>query len=217
MSPRSIGVMKVLWRRSMTVCVTSSPACSAAFTSSAWWPGSTPSRSMAARSEAASRVRSACCSKRSKNCPPLAGSSRAKSPCRGAVAIRGGPLSRRPPLLQRDARVTKPLEFDERVELQTRQRRVRHPRRPVDEVREVALHRERQRVEELVVERDDRAFLVRPADPEVAVREGGDRGLLAEVLVEPRERPVPADLRLAEAGARLPPMRVVGRRFPVVH
>src|SRR5213592_557596 len=88
MSPRSMGVMKVWCRRSITVWVISSPWCSTAFTRTACCSGSAPSWSTAARSSAASRARSACCSKRSKNCsPPLAGRRRAKNPLCGAVAM----------------------------------------------------------------------------------------------------------------------------------
>src|SRR5437867_75380 len=90
MSPRSMGVMNVWCRRSITVWVISSPWCSTALTRAACCSGSALPCSTAARSSAASRARPACCSKRSKNCsPPLAGRKRAKKPFWGAVAIRG--------------------------------------------------------------------------------------------------------------------------------
>src|SRR5438876_11993996 len=96
MSPQSIGVMKVWCRRSITVCVISSPWCSTALTRTACCSGSTPPCSMAARSSAASREGAACCSKRSKNCsPPLAGRKRAKKPFWGAVAIRRRAIAQR--------------------------------------------------------------------------------------------------------------------------
>src|SRR2546430_4758755 len=107
------------------------------------------------------------------------------------------------------------LEFHQRVELEAREGRVRHARRAVDEVREVAARRERERIQQLVVDPDHRPFHVGPAQAEVAVSEGGDRRLLPEVLVEPVERPVALYLRLPEAQTGLPAVRVVGRRVPV--
>src|SRR5919197_2717254 len=109
-----------------------------------------------------------------------------------------------------------PLELHLRVELEARERRVRHTCRAVDGVREVAPQGDRERIQELVVDLGDRALEVRPAEAEVVVGEGRDDRLLAEVLPVTRDRPVAARLRLPEREARLYAVRVVGRSLPVV-
>src|SRR5205823_11716538 len=91
------------------------------------------------------------------------------------------------------------LELHQRIELEARERRVGVAGRPVDEVREVALRADRERVQELVVEPEAGSLHVRSGRAEVAEREGRDGGLLPQVLVEAEDRPVALGPGLAES------------------
>src|SRR5438128_944234 len=96
------------------------------------------------------------------------------------------------------------LKLHQRIELEARAGRIRHARRAVDEVHEVAARRERERIQQLVIHPDHRPFHVGPAQAEVVVGEGGDHRLLPEVLVEPVERLVTLYPRLPEPQPGLP-------------
>src|SRR5712692_3769757 len=76
------------------------------------------------------------------------------------------------------------LELHQRIELEARERRVGVVGRPGDEVREVALCANRERIQELVLDADSGPLHVRSGRAEVAEREGRDGGLLPQVLVE---------------------------------
>src|SRR6266849_2832732 len=91
------------------------------------------------------------------------------------------------------------LELHQRIELEARERRVGVVGRPGDEVREVALCADRERIQELVLDADSGPLHVRSGRAEVAEREGRDGGLLPQVLVEAEDRPVALGLGLAES------------------
>src|SRR5262249_51472334 len=69
---------------------------------------------------------------------------------------------------------------------------------PVDEVREPRARAQGERVQQLIIETDERPLRVGPAEAEVAPREGGYDGVLLEILVQDIGRPITQHLRLPE-------------------